>query len=497
MSLVRKLFPLILLTITTCFLTSCSGKLYAPARKFAETDLKKDYTILRGILEKYHPALYWYTSKDSMDHFFDKYYNAINDSMTRQQFGFTVLAPLTEKIRCGHTSFSYPAAYNRIIRANPLPSIPLYMKIWPDTMVLTLNLNKNDSILKRGTVIKTINGMTERQLTDTMFQFMPADGYSENVNYVRLSAAFPQFHRDILGLSPSYQVQYLDSTGTENTATVPLFSPADDTASQRIIESRSRQTEHRYRSKKWEWIRSLSIDTSNEYAVMTLNSFTGGRLPSFYRKSFRQLRKRHIPNLVIDIRNNGGGNVSNYTSLTRYIRETPFRVCDTMTSNTNGLGSYRRYFKDGLLNSMILFFVSKKEDDGNYHFRYWEKHNFRPRKKNHYRGNVYVLISGPTFSASTLFAGAVKGQPNVTLIGEEAGGGWYGNSGIRIPDVVLPHTKMKVRLPLFRIVQYNHVHKDGRGVMPDIFVPPTVENVRNNVDGKMKKVLEIIQTTKK
>lgn len=495
--MMRRIFPAILLILTICFETSCSGKLYAPSRKFAEGDLKKDYTTLRELLEKFHPALYWYTPKDSMDYFFDKYYNIISDSMTRQQFGFSVLAPLTEKIRCGHTSFSYPAAYNRIVREHPQPSIPLFMKIWEDSMVLTLNLNKKDTILKRGTIITAINGMTERQLTDTMFQFMPSDGYSENINYIRLSTAFPHYHRNILGLSPLYEVKYIDSTGNENMVKIPLFDPSADTVSQNIIHTRSKQVDPKNRPKKWDWIRSLSIDTSNQYALMTLNSFTGGRLPAFFKKSFKELKKRNIQNIVIDIRNNGGGNVSNYTALTRYIRETPFKVCDTMISNRKGLGRDRKYFKDGLLNSLILFFVSKKSDDGNYHFRYWEKHSFQPRKKNHYKGNVYVLISGPTFSASTLFANAIKGQKNVTLLGEEAGGGWYGNSGIRIPDVVLPKTKMKVRLPLFRIVQYKHVKKDGRGVMPDIFVPPTVENVRKNVDGKMAKVIEIIQSTKK
>ncbi len=229
--MMRRFCLAILLISIICFETSCSNKLYAPSKKFAESALKEDYTLLREILEKFHPALYWYTSKDSMDYFFDTYYNAITDSMTRQQFGFTILAPLTEKIRCGHTSFSYPAAYNRIVREHPLPSIPLFLKIWPDTMVLTVNLNKQDSVLKRGTIITAINGMTVSELTDTMFRFMPSDGYSENVNYIRLSANFPYYHRNILGLSSTYKVNYLDSTGLENTATIPLFDPSEDSIS--------------------------------------------------------------------------------------------------------------------------------------------------------------------------------------------------------------------------------------------------------------------------
>jgi C-terminal processing protease CtpA/Prc len=122
---------------------------------------------------------------------------------------------------------------------------------------------------------------------------------------------------------------------------------------------------------------------------------------------------------------------------------------------------------------------------------------YHPKSNFHFNGQVYVLTNGPTFSASTLFCSAVKGQQNVQLIGEETGGGWHGNSGIMIPDITLPITKLRVRLPLFKIVQYNHVPKNGRGVMPDIYIPPTVEGVRKNLDRKMQVVKEMIRNSNK
>lgn len=469
-----------------------------PGKKFSAEALRKDYTLLREIMERFHPALYWYTSKDSMDHCFDKYYRAITDSMTRQEFGFSILAPVTTQVRCGHTSFNFPRGYNKRLQEHLQPSFPLFMKIWPDTMVLTFNLNKNDSILKRGTIITRINGYKEPQLADTLFQFMPTDGYSENVNYVRLSAAFPYYLRNIMGLEKSYEVGYIDSAGVEKTTPVPLFDPSTDSLASTYIRSRNKRIEPKEKHARRENIRSFEIDTTHTLAEMTVNSFGGGgRLPSFYRRSFRKLRKAGVPNLVIDLRLNGGGRVNNYTSLVRYIRNTPFKVADTAVAMHNGLGRYKRYFTDGWLNSLILFFTTGKKNDGNYHFRYWEKHFFSPHKKNLYTGQVFVLISGPTFSAGTLFAHTVKGQQNVLLIGEEAGGGAYGNSGILIPNVVLPETKMKVRMPLFRLVQYQAGAKDGRGVMPDIYVPPTVDNIRNDRDGKMDKVWEIINNSSK
>ncbi len=465
-----------------------------PGKKFPAEALRNDYNLMREILERFHPALYWYTSKDSMDYFFDKYFHSIKDSMTRQEFGFSVLAPVTTKIHCGHTSFNFPRGYSKRQQDHLQASFPFFMKIWPDTMVVTFNLNKKDSILKYGTIISHINGYDEAQLTDTLFQFMPTDGYAENVNYVRLSAAFPFYFKNILGLRKDFAVGYIDSTGEEKTISVPLFDPSTDSAASTYIRNRSTRLEPHKRRANRENIRTFEIDTAHTYAEMTINSFgSGGRLHSFYRRSFRKLRKANIPNLIIDLRLNGGGRVNNYTALARYIRNTSFKVADSAVAKHNGLGSYKRYFKGGWLNSMVLFFTIRKAEDNEYHFRYWEKHFFRPHKRNFYNGRVFVLISGPTFSAATLFAHGVKGQENVLLIGEEAGGGAYGNSGILIPEVVLPNTKMKVRMPLFRLVQYLHGSKNGRGVIPDICVPPTVDNIRKRRDGKMEKALEIIQ----
>jgi C-terminal processing protease CtpA/Prc len=144
------------------------------------------------------------------------------------------------------------------------------------------------------------------------------------------------------------------------------------------------------------------------------------------------------------------------------------------------------------LNAMALGMFTAKRDDGNYHFRYWENDVVKPRKKDFFTGQVYVIISGPTFSASTLFAHTMKGQSNVILLGEETGGGAYGNNGLMIPNITLPNTSMRVRIPLFRLVQYQHGPKDGRGITPDIYVPPSRLAVLQSQDAKMKKLISLI-----
>ena len=187
---IKLLFPLL---FPLLFLVSCSvsNKSYNPGKKYSRQQLQQDYTLLRNILETKHPALYWYTPKNSMNFYFDSLYNNIADSMTELQFGWQVLAPLTQKIHCGHTSFSMSSHWDKYIKDKIIPSFPLYMRVWDDSMVVIGNLNKKDSLIKNGTIITSINGMRNRELVQKLFQYMPLDGYSENFNYLRLSSAFP------------------------------------------------------------------------------------------------------------------------------------------------------------------------------------------------------------------------------------------------------------------------------------------------------------------
>jgi len=143
----------------TLFSCASSNKNYNPNKKYSAPQLQEDYSLLREILEKKHPSLYWYTSKDSMDLYFDKYYRDIKDSMTEQQFGWRVIAPLTDKIHCGHTSFSMSKGFNNWAAGKRFPSFPLFMKFWNDAMVVTNNLNRKDSVLKRGMLITSVNGL--------------------------------------------------------------------------------------------------------------------------------------------------------------------------------------------------------------------------------------------------------------------------------------------------------------------------------------------------
>ena len=486
----------ILLFLLMLFLFSCatSNKNYSPNKKYSPQQLQEDYTLLRNILEKKHPSLYWYTPKDSMDFYFDKYYNAITDSMTEQQFGWSVIAPLTNKIHCGHTSFGRSRAFNNWGADKKFPSFPLFLKCWNDTMAVTANLNRKDSVLKRGTLITAINGIKNVELKKIMFGYMTEDGYANNINYVRLSNNFPYYHRNIFGISKMYAVTYLDSAGKEKNISIPVFEITKDSSKKRKEpDTVKKEVKKPSRQKKLLDMRSLAVDTTNNTAIVTINTFSSGSLRKFYRQTFRYIKNAGINNVVLDIRSNGGGRIRLSTLLTKYVSRVNFKVADTSFAVTKSLRPYSKFINQSFINNLGLFFLTKKNKDGQYHFGHWERKIYKPKTVNHYAGNLFVLINGSTFSAAALFSNAVKGQPGIVLAGEETGGGWHGNNGILIPDITLSNTHIKVRLPLFRLVQYHHVPKDGRGIQPDIYIGTNYDALLKGVDYKMQVVRDLIK----
>lgn len=482
------------LMLTGCIvLISCaSTRNYSPTRKFSREVLQEDFSLLKEILEKKHPGIYWYTSKDSMDLFFVKYYRAIADSMTEQQFTWQILAPMVDKIHCGHTSVGSSKAYRKWMSGKRLPSFPLYLKAWNDTFAVLANLNRKDSLFKRGTLITSINGISNKQQLKNMFSYLPEDGYANTVNYNRISSNFPYYHRNIYGLSNKYKVSYIDSSGKERKTEIALYTHLKDTTVKPAKEKKPEKKPGLSRVNRLRRHRSLAIDSSGLMATITLNTFSQGRLRSFFRKSFKEINKKNINHLVLDLRSNGGGKVAASTLLTKYISRQQFKVADSLYASSRGLGKYARYIKGGRFNDLEMFLISRRRNDGKYHIGLMEKKFYKPKKHNHFDGKLYVLTSGSTFSASALFCNVVKGQDGITLLGEETGGGWHGNSGIMIPDIKLPHTKTTVRLPLFRLVQYNHVQKTGTGIIPDIYVGTDYRSLIKGEDYKMKVVKELI-----
>lgn len=448
--------------------------------------------LFRHILEEDHPSLYWYTPKDSINFYFNTTYARITDSMTEPRFRI-LLSYVISKINCGHTTVRYSKKYSRYLDTVRMPQFPLSIKLWNDTAVVYANLHRNDSVLTRGTVITSINGKAFSYYKDSLFQFLSMDGRSIIHKYQSLSnlGGFSGWYRNIFGLQNRFTIGYFDHAGTAKTVELPIFDPRKDTSSRpELLEFKKPGRKEKKNMSLLD--RNVQIDTTLSTAYFTLNTFVRGHgLTRFIKTTFKVLHRQQIRHLVIDVRTNGGGNVGVSNLLTKYIVSHPFKLADSLYA-INKKSHYSRYIQHFFFDHLAMSIITKKRQDGYFHFGYFERHYFPPKKKFHFNGNVYVLTGGNSFSATTLFADDIKGQPNVLLVGEETGGGAYGNTAWQIPDVTLPNTGIRFRLPRFRMVVNKNFIKNGRGVLPDVFVGPSVEAIRNGIDPKLEKVKQLI-----
>lgn len=489
-----KWFASMAIAVVATVMVGCSAsrQTYRPGQKYPEKKLQEDYRIFRNVLEESHPSLYWFTPKDSMDYYFNAGYDQLDDSMTEPEFR-KILSFVTNKIHCGHTTVKPSKQYNRFTDTAQLKIFPLSFKVWPDYMVVTGNLTRDDYTLRRGTIVTGIDGYSVRQLTDTFSNYLSYDGYSENGKLQVLSnrGTFGALYQSVLGQKDSYTINYIDQYGLEQQTIVPVFTPFRDTTKVKKEKDTTGSKPSRPRQVFF-GSRYVQIDTTLSSAYMTVHTFArGNKLRSFFRKAFRVMDERKIKNLVIDVRSNGGGDAGIATMLTRYIADSKFKIADSLYA-VKRTSKYSRYIKLQPLYWAMMQFVTSRHRDGNYHFGFFERHYFKPKKKHHFDGDVYIIIGGNSFSATTVFAKILQGQENVTIIGEETGGGSYGNSAWMIPDVVLPNTKVRFRLPKFRLVMDENLVKEGRGIIPDIEVGATIESIRKGVDPKVELVRKLI-----
>lgn len=485
-------YLLLLLCLQLLCLYSCtvakSG--YTPLKKFSAQELKRDYDLFQRILEQRHPSLYWYSTKHQMDSAFDAGRLLLKDSMT--EYGFRrVLALLASNIQCGHTSVRASRNYQKYFDTLAgKRSFPLTIKTWNDTIVLTAPV-KNTPLL-RGDIIDSINGISSKQILDTLLRFIAADGNNIVAKNQLLSGTsyFASLYTSVFGWPKTFHIAYKDSLGqARQTIIQPVVVPKDSISKERKKPAGKNK---KSKAEKLKEQRNLQLSAKEGYAVMELNTFSGSPgLKRFFRKSFKTLADSGINNLVIDLRLNGGGRISNSTSLTRYIVNKSFKTGDSIYAKKPSF-KYGRFIKNNFTETIFML-ISTRKKANQYHFRHFENRYYNPHKRNHYNGHIYILTGGYTYSASVLVLNALRNQPNVTIVGEPSGGAAYGNTAMIIPDVTLPHTKVRFRLPLFRLVIDKDILKNGKGIQPDVFISATPETIRKGVDAKMEKTLELIK----
>jgi C-terminal processing protease CtpA/Prc len=137
------------------------------------------------------------------------------------------------------------------------------------------------------------------------------------------------------------------------------------------------------------------------------------------------------------------------------------------------------------------FLKTKKADDGTFYCNSYASKLKEPNPNN-FKGKIYVLINGGSFSASCLLSSALKANKEVTFVGEETGGDFNGTVAGFMPQLTLPNSHIKWRLGLLDIRPVNQTKVIGHGIYPDKEIIQTVEDKINGNDPELEWILKQI-----
>ena len=222
--------------------------------------------------------------------------------------------------------------------------------------------------------------------------------------------------------------------------------------------------------------------------LLQIESFDRKKHRSFFKDVFKLLEKRKVEHLIVDLRDNGGGNRKSAARLLTHLIEEPFYY-----TLQRAKGKKRKHIPKGIrflqfLKFDIGNFYRAKNQNGQKIFTYKSKPS-----KLVFRGRIFVLTDGGTASSSGVVASNLQQKAQAMVVGQESGGGAFWNNGGSFPQITLPNSKMKIKIPLFRLMHdFANEQSPNQPIQPDMPIRYLPIQKVNKTDLELKKIKEVI-----
>jgi Peptidase family S41 len=477
----------------------------------SENDLKGDTDFIYKKMQQMHPKLDWYITKEKLDFKFDSLKKTINKPMTSYDF-YKKISPIICEVRQGHMYvYPYSKLYTKkeaaiIKKKGEGPLSQFDFEVYYDKLYVVKNKSYDKSI-KVGTEVVAINGIKSSVLLKEYSKYFTSDGYNTTLRDNFLGHRFSTVYTQHNGVKDSITYQFGFQDSSKKVIIKRKIVDSTDIKNAKLILTKEQK---KAKAKKKDifgyddaaktYMRNLRfIEKDSSVAVMKINGFKNGDYKTFYKESFQKINNNNAKILIIDLRNNGGGRLNEISNLYSYLTDVDYKFVDKAEVVSKTSLFKADYFKGGGLLSKALkviaapfyysitYFAVKKDASG----KYYSRMGYGDKKvnKNPFRGKVYVLINGGSFSASSIISSNLKGSKRATFVGEETGGAYNGTVAGKMPTVEMPKSKIKVKIGLMSCDPFYKTDVVGHGIYPDKEILPTLEDRILDNDPEMNWVL--------
>ncbi|MGI4875600.1 MAG: S41 family peptidase [Janthinobacterium lividum] len=443
----------------------CGAKLRpAPATSLAEEkhysrqQIQEDITYLTTTLGHVHPNMYHAISQKRYQQLTDSVRGAVRDTMTEQQV-WPLLGRLVGALREGHSTLDYTAHEGELLKGGGRLLFPVVVQGFDGTAFVVRADASAEDKLRVGDKIIRLNGRSASQLVDVLSTHTGGLKRYRALDICRNLVVYMHLY----GIAAPYRVTYRRGTALDS---VTLSAASFDEYKRRLLAKKPTlppvPEPVQY---------ALTFPTS-DHALLQLNSLraTPARFKQFLDSSFTILQHRPTNTLVVDLRQNGGGNSALAQLLLGYLTTKPFRMTggvkwkvsqeykDQLTQRLQGADAqsqavYASYFA-AAPGSLLETTAAKPARP--------------PANPLCYQGKIKVLIGPRTFSSANMLANTMQDYRLATLIGAASGepANDYGELiALRLPNTGIPFTTSTKQF-----IRANGQQRDPNPVLPDYTV---------------------------
>ena len=468
---------------------------------YTNTQIEEDVKVLKRIIQYVHPAIYKFRDSLSLQNDF-KILEADLKSMPTLNHAYGAISKFVAKIKCSHTFTNPWNQGSQMERANyHVPDkIPFTFNRLGKRLFIDKNASQNKKLTK-GLEIISINNVTTNDVLTKLSNYVTSDGDNYKKKLDRLLVTGEEKFA-------LFDVFYPIEFGRKNTFLLALRDVITNQTFEMTVNATSKTNRTKLMKERYG---SLSLTLEDRWNFKVLDKNTAHLViksfaihnnvfdwESFLDASFKELKAKSIPNLIIDIRGNEGGD----GVVGEYIFE---RIIQKATK-INAMQSSVRYleipedFKKHIStwDRFPYDFKGKITSEINGRYLLKEKYSvpeliLKPKKKG-FKGQVYLMTDASNSSATHLFAMYAKGIENITIVGQETGGNQMGTNGSNIFFMRLPNTKIEVDIPVVnQFIPLKEGNSDG-GVKPDLEIKKNINDFINKKDTELLAVLKLIET---
>lgn len=429
---------------------------------FTIQQAQEDLKFYKSKLERYHPNLYLYSAKSQMDNFFDSLIFSIKQPITEFDF-YNKVTQTSRMVKDGHTLILYS---NSFVEKQNLTGkfIPLQVGIYDNKLYVKKNLT-NFKWINEGTLIDSINGVSSYTIIQELLNRQVRDG--NNLSYALwiLDTYFREYYSYTYGHPTTYQ---LAIASNDSSQIIHLSALSKDSIYYYQDINYPTQNQNVQSNKAI----YCHYDSTGRTAILTIKDFHSNLLKSVYGQNFKkeikpilnQLIQNKAENLIIDLRDNQGGNIKYSIYLLSYLLDKPFKV----------VNEYQKLKKNKL-----------KKCNGPYL-------GYHQPAKHQFKGRIYVLINGGCFSNSVIFSSCLRENAPVVFVGTETGGN-PNVLGAFTKNYELPNTKLKVEIPTKRFILTSLELNDGQGLKPTYIIKKSIQDNIVSFDKELAFIFELIK----